>query len=124
MSCCSACGAHACACGCGAPARTPLAVYNRPGLDAIAWRVGTYGDFHATMQADLSSTAYPALAGLRTREADDPAMALIEAGSNLVLATPNGTNPHIDEASDSVVHFGGDQAAYSRAKAFWCDSSE
>jgi len=81
MSCCSACGAHACACGCGAPARTPLAAYNRPGLDAIAWRVGTYGDFHATMQADLSSSAYPALAGLRTREADDPAMALIDAWS-------------------------------------------
>jgi hypothetical protein len=56
-------------------------VYNRPGLDAIAWRVGTYGDFHATMQADLSSTAYPALAGLRTREADDPVMALIDAWS-------------------------------------------
>src|SRR5262249_24547314 len=42
-----------------------------------------------------------------------PAMALIEAGYNLVLATPNGTKPHIDEASDSAVHFGGDQAAYS-----------
>jgi len=50
-----------------------------------------------------------------------PAMALIEAGYNLVLATPNGTKPHIDEASDSVVHFGGDQAAYSRAKAFWAE---
>src|SRR5262245_60061812 len=48
-----------------------------------------------------------------------PAMALIEAGYNLVLATPNGTKPHIDEASDSAVHFGGDQAAYSRAKTFW-----
>src|SRR5262245_280736 len=47
-----------------------------------------------------------------------PAMALIGAGYNLVLATPNGTQPHIDEASDSAVHFGGDQAAYSRAKAF------
>src|SRR5262245_4399196 len=48
-----------------------------------------------------------------------PAMALIEAGYDLVLATPNGPKPHIDEASDSPVHFGGDQAAYSRAKAFW-----
>src|ERR1700758_3877859 len=48
-----------------------------------------------------------------------PAMALVDAGYNLVLATPNGTKPHIDEASDSAVHFGGDQAAYSRAKAFW-----
>ena len=50
-----------------------------------------------------------------------PAMALIEAGYHLVLATPNGTKPHIDEASDSAVHFGGDQAAYSRAKAFWAN---
>src|SRR5262249_35785561 len=50
-----------------------------------------------------------------------PAMALIEAGYDLVLATPNGTKPHIDEASDSAVHFGGDQAAYSRAKAFWAN---
>src|SRR5262244_4604213 len=48
-----------------------------------------------------------------------PSMALIEAGYDLVLATPNGTKPHIDEVSDSPVHFGGDQAAYSRAKAFW-----
>src|SRR5262245_55563969 len=48
-----------------------------------------------------------------------PSMALIEAGYTLVLATPNGTKPHIDEASDSPMHFGGDQAAYSRAKAFW-----
>ena len=48
-----------------------------------------------------------------------PVMALIEAGYDLVLATPNGCKPHIDEASDSAVHFGGDQTAYSRAKAFW-----
>jgi putative intracellular protease/amidase len=42
----------------------------------------------------------------------------MEAGHKLVLATPNGTKPHMDEASDSVVHFGGDKAAYSRARAF------
>lgn len=48
-----------------------------------------------------------------------PAMTLIEAGYHLVLATPHGTKPHIDEASDSVVHFGGDQATYSSAKNFW-----
>src|SRR5262247_1696849 len=50
-----------------------------------------------------------------------PAMALIDAGYDLVLATPNGTKPHIDEVSDSVVHFGGDQDLYSRAKAFWAN---
>src|SRR5215831_8008813 len=48
-----------------------------------------------------------------------PMMAFIEAGYDVVLATPNGTKPHIDEASDSVVHFGGAHAAYSRAKDFW-----
>jgi hypothetical protein len=79
MSCCSACGRHACACGCGATAGTPLPLYNRPGLSSLAYRVGTYADFRATMQRDLSDAALPALAGLRTREADDPAMALLDA---------------------------------------------
>ena len=48
-----------------------------------------------------------------------PPMALIDAGYDLVLATPKGSKPHIDEASDSPVHFGGDETAYERAKAFW-----
>ena len=39
----------------------------------------------------------------------------------MVLATPNGAKPHIDEASDSAEHFGGDKAAYDRAKAFFAD---
>lgn len=50
-----------------------------------------------------------------------PAMALVAAGYQVVLATPNGTKPHIDEASDSVGHFDNDAAAYARAKAFWAD---
>ena len=50
-----------------------------------------------------------------------PAMVLTEAGHHLVLATPNGTKPHIDESSDSAVHFGGDREAYSRARAFWAN---
>jgi putative intracellular protease/amidase len=48
-----------------------------------------------------------------------PAQAIIAAGFDVVLATPNGTKPHIDEASDSADHFGGDDAAYNRAKAFY-----
>ncbi|MFC5526884.1 putative baseplate assembly protein [Rhodanobacter ginsengisoli] len=79
MSCCSACGEHACACGCGARVRTPLPLSNRPGLASLDYRVGTYADFRATMQDDLSDAALPALAGLRTRETDDPAMALLDA---------------------------------------------
>lgn len=79
MSCCSACGQHACACGCGASARTPRSEYNRPGLSSLCYRVGTYADFQATMQMDLSDAALPALAQLRTRERDDASMALLDA---------------------------------------------
>ncbi|UGB47221.1 putative baseplate assembly protein [Frateuria edaphi] len=79
MSCCSACGSHACACGCGAGTRTPRSLYNRPGLASLAYRVGSWADFHATMQMDLSDGARPALARLRTREPDDPALALLDA---------------------------------------------
>jgi putative intracellular protease/amidase len=50
-----------------------------------------------------------------------PAMALIAAGYEVVLATPNGTQPHIDPASDSAVHFGGDEAAYQKASAFFAN---
>lgn len=50
-----------------------------------------------------------------------PAMALVEAGYDVVLATPNGAKPHIDEASDSAQHFGGDEAAYQRAWAFFAE---
>ena len=31
-----------------------------------------------------------------------PAMAFVDAGYDVVLATPNGAPPHIDEASDST----------------------
>jgi len=50
-----------------------------------------------------------------------PAKALKDAGYNVVLATPNGTKPHMDAASDSVAHFGGDKAAYMNAKEFWAN---
>ncbi|MBI0539238.1 type 1 glutamine amidotransferase domain-containing protein [Roseomonas sp. KE2513] len=50
-----------------------------------------------------------------------PAMALIEAGYDVVLATPDRTRPHIDEASDSAQHFGGDETAYARARRFYAD---
>ncbi|MBO9711640.1 DJ-1/PfpI family protein [Sphingomonas sp.] len=50
-----------------------------------------------------------------------PAMALIEAGYDVVLATPNGEPPYIDPASDKVEHFGGDEALYARAKDFYAN---
>lgn len=48
-----------------------------------------------------------------------PAMALIEAGYDVVLATPNGSKPTIDPVSDAPAHFEGDVAAYERAKEFY-----
>ncbi|TQI65319.1 putative intracellular protease/amidase [Bosea sp. AK1] len=50
-----------------------------------------------------------------------PSMALLDAGYDIVLATPAGTKMHIDEASDSAQHFGGDEAAHARANAFYAD---
>ena len=43
-----------------------------------------------------------------------PALALLDAGYDIVLATPNGAKPHIDAVSDSLDHFGGDETAFQR----------
>jgi putative intracellular protease/amidase len=48
-----------------------------------------------------------------------PAMALIAAGCNIVLATPSGAKPTLDARSVSASHFGGDEAALAEARAFW-----
>ncbi|MGE0718254.1 MAG: type 1 glutamine amidotransferase domain-containing protein, partial [Alphaproteobacteria bacterium] len=50
-----------------------------------------------------------------------PAMALIAAGYEVVLATPDGTKPHIDPVSDAAAHFEGDEAAWRRAQDFWAN---
>lgn len=50
-----------------------------------------------------------------------PAMAFLDAGYEVVLATPTGASPPIDAASDSAAHFGGDEAAYQRAKSFYAN---
>ncbi|MEQ1943112.1 type 1 glutamine amidotransferase domain-containing protein [Mesorhizobium sp. VNQ89] len=51
-----------------------------------------------------------------------PAMAVIAAGYEVVLATPTGDKPHIDEASDVADHFGGDEAALQRARDFFANN--
>jgi len=50
-----------------------------------------------------------------------PAMALVDAGYEVVMATPDGTPPTIDKASDAPAHFGGDVAAYHRARDFYAN---
>ncbi len=58
---------------------TPLATANRPGLDALSYRAGTHATFLETMKARLSAAEYQALAGLTTRAANDPSIALLDA---------------------------------------------
>lgn len=67
-------------CGCceGIAVQTPSQVYNRPGLKAIAYRVGVHEQFKETMLARLSSTKLPAM-GLKTHEDDDFSIALLDS---------------------------------------------
>jgi predicted phage baseplate assembly protein len=71
-------------CGCagcrtGTALETPAVVFNPPGQPALAFRVGTHGQFLSSMRARLSSPAYPALSRLTVRSTDDPAIALLDA---------------------------------------------
>ena len=68
-----------CLCGCclGLTAATPVEVFNRPGLAAIAYRSGTQPLFKKSMLAALSRD--PVLAGLGTRADDDFSIALLDA---------------------------------------------
>ncbi|HXZ57777.1 MAG TPA: putative baseplate assembly protein [Gaiellaceae bacterium] len=68
-----------CGCCAGISQRTPLEVANRPGLSAIAYRVGVHSDFYASMVAALTSPERPGLAQLGTRDDDDFTIALLDA---------------------------------------------
>lgn len=68
-----------CDCCEGPRVLTPLPTANRPGLSQIRYRAGTHATFLESMQARLSSTDYPELAGLRTREGSDASLALLDA---------------------------------------------
>lgn len=87
-------------CGCceGIEQITPITIYNRPGLNALIYRVGTHSTFLETMLARLSSLSIPLselgpllapgsdgtqlvypLQSLTTRDLSDPAIALLDA---------------------------------------------
>ena len=68
-------------CGCceGLSVRTPVQVYNRPGLTAVAYRVGTHPQFKQTLLARLSASRHAALQDLNTRDDDDFSIALLDA---------------------------------------------
>lgn len=58
---------------------TPMSVANQPGLNALAYRVGTHASFLETMKARLGSSDFSALKNLTTCDANDPSVALLDA---------------------------------------------
>ncbi|HSE15784.1 MAG TPA: putative baseplate assembly protein [Pyrinomonadaceae bacterium] len=80
MTCNCGCGGSL-PCGCceGVEVLTPAAIGNRPGLDAISYRVGTHGSFLETMKARLAGSVFSSLSGLKTRHTTDASIALLDA---------------------------------------------
>lgn len=70
-----------CACCTGISQETPQTTLNRPGLPAIAYRVGTWGQFNDTLQARISLSGQPLLRNLRMRASTDFTIALFDAFS-------------------------------------------
>jgi hypothetical protein len=72
-------------CGCckGMQARTPVQVHNRPGRNAIAYRVGTHARFLRSMTVGLSDAELPALQGLTTRDSGSFSIALLDAWATI-----------------------------------------
>jgi Baseplate J-like protein len=88
------CGRTTETCGCceGTRVLTPMPTFNRPGLDALRYRVGTHGTFFESMKARLASVEVVApgadgqtletfrpLQGLTTRDTGDAAIGLLDA---------------------------------------------
>jgi predicted phage baseplate assembly protein len=69
----------ACGCCAGLEALTPLEIENRPGLSAIAYRVGTHASFKESLLAGLSTSRRPSLQGLSNRNDEDLSIALLDA---------------------------------------------
>lgn len=76
-------GGSNCTCGCcaGTSVLTPQVELNRAGLPAISYRVGSWATFKESMLARLSSSDYPALSALQTRDDDDFTIAFLDATS-------------------------------------------
>src|SRR5215510_29940 len=61
--------------------QTPSGEKNLPGPPAISYRTGTWATCKESMLARLSSSDYPALSGLKTRDDNDFSVALLDASS-------------------------------------------
>ncbi len=93
-------------CGCceGLEKLTPMVIANRPGLNALAYRVGTHATFLETMKARLTdhflevptnevdedgrpkTVRLRPLSGLTTRAGNDPSIALLDAWATMADA--------------------------------------
>lgn len=74
-------GTADCLCGCcaGSSVQTPQVETNLPGQSSISYRAGTWATFKESMLARLSSSDYPALSQLKTRDDDDFTIAFLDA---------------------------------------------
>src|SRR5262245_21297629 len=70
---------NSCDCCEGLTAATPVQLFNRPGLDAVAYRIGTHSRFRESLLARLTTIGLPALVDLKTRDDDDFSIALLDA---------------------------------------------
>jgi baseplate J-like protein len=72
-------------CGCceGTEILVQAVIGNRPGLNALQYRIGTHGSFLESMKARLSSSQYPSLQSLTTREGYDPSIALLDSWASV-----------------------------------------
>lgn len=72
-----------CRCCSGISTETPAGITNRAGLSAIAYRIGTHGQFRETLLARISASGWKPLRGLRTRDDSDFTIALLDAFSTM-----------------------------------------
>ena len=72
-------------CGCceGITAIVPCALFNRPGLSHVRYRLGTQVDFLESALAALSDPQFSALRKLTTRDTDDFTIALLDGWATL-----------------------------------------
>ncbi|HSQ12364.1 MAG TPA: hypothetical protein VLM90_05075, partial [Candidatus Deferrimicrobium sp.] len=76
-------GLGQCGCCTGVTQSTPGALFNRPGLSALAYRIGTHSAFKQSFLAALSRAEFSALQQLRSRADDDFTIALLDAAATM-----------------------------------------
>ncbi len=70
-----------CNCCEGLSVQTPVKIFNRAGLQALAYRVGIHSQFKESLLARLSLSGHPSLQNFTNREDQDFTIALLDAWS-------------------------------------------